>query len=39
MELDWNFRKCLKKHGYDEETVKEIWKWYNYKEKTGVASF
>jgi hypothetical protein len=29
----------LRKSGYSEKTVKEIWKWYDYVEKKGVANW
>jgi hypothetical protein len=29
----------LKRNGYSEKTVSEIWKWYDFSERRGVASF
>jgi hypothetical protein len=34
-----NFDEMLKKRGYPTEVVEEMWKWYDYSEKKGVASF
>jgi len=33
------FMKLLLSHGYSEKVVEEIWKWYDFSEKKGVASF
>jgi hypothetical protein len=33
------FKSLLKHQGYSEKTVKEIWKWYDFSEKKGAASF
>jgi hypothetical protein len=33
------FKKLLLSHGYSEKVVEEIWKWYDFSEKKGVASF
>jgi hypothetical protein len=32
-------RSLLKRYGYSEKTIKEIWKWYDFSERKGVASF
>jgi hypothetical protein len=29
----------LKREGYSEKAVKEVWKWYDFSERKGVASF
>jgi hypothetical protein len=29
----------LSQHGYSENAVKEIWKWYDFSERKGVANF
>jgi len=29
----------LKRHGYSGETIKEIWKWYDFSERKGAASY
>jgi len=36
---DPSFKAKLQKAGYSEKMIEEIWKWYDYKEKKGVASF
>jgi hypothetical protein len=33
------FTKLLLSHGYSEKVAEEIWKWYDFSEKKGVASF
>jgi hypothetical protein len=33
------FNKMLEKGGYSKKTIKQMWKWYDYSEKKGVASF
>ena len=33
------FEQILKKRGYSTEVVEEMWKWYDYSEKKGVASY
>ena len=34
-----SFKTLLKKRGYSEETIKEIYKWYDYSERKGIANF
>ena len=34
-----SFRLALKNQGYSDDTIEELWKWYDYSEKKGVASF
>ena len=34
-----SFRILLKKNGYSDKIVKEIWKWYDFSERKGAASF
>jgi len=29
----------LKNKGYSEEEIEKLWKWYDFSEKKGVASF
>jgi hypothetical protein len=29
----------LRKQGYSDEMIKELWKWYDSSEKKGVASY
>ena len=33
------FKNLIIKHGYSEKVANELWKWYNFSEKRGVASF
>jgi len=33
------FRVLLKRNRYSKKAVEEIWKWYDYSEKKGAASF
>jgi hypothetical protein len=32
-------RKMLKNYGYSEKVADELWKWCDFSEKKGVASF
>ena len=34
-----SLRSLLKRNGYSGRTVDEIWKWYDFSERKGVASF
>jgi hypothetical protein len=34
-----SLRSLLKRHGYSDETVEAIWKWYDFHDRKGVASF
>jgi len=34
-----SLRFLLKQQGYSEETVEEIWKWYDFRKRKGAASF
>ena len=34
-----NFNQMLKERGYSTEAIEKMWKWYDYSEKKGVASF
>jgi hypothetical protein len=34
-----NLRVQLRKQGFTDEMIKELWKWYDYSEKKGVASY
>jgi hypothetical protein len=29
----------LREQGYSDDVIKELWKWYDYSEKKGVASY
>jgi hypothetical protein len=33
------FRELIVKRGYSERAVDELWKWYDFSDKKGVASF
>ena len=39
METSKDFCKLLKERGYSIEAIEKMWKWYDYSEKKGVASF
>ena len=39
METSKDFSKLLKERGYSTEAIEKMWKWYDYSEKKGVASF
>jgi hypothetical protein len=32
-------RFILKQCGYSDNTIREIWKWYNFSDRRGVASY
>jgi hypothetical protein len=34
-----SLRFLLKQQGYSEETVEEIWKWYDFHKRKGAAGF
>ena len=34
-----DFCEMLKKRGYSTKTIEELWKWYDFSEKKGIASF
>ena len=34
-----SFKKQMKEQGFSEKAIEEMWKWYDYSEKKGVASF
>ena len=33
------FKDILRAQGYSTKTIEKLWKWYDYSEKKGVASF
>jgi hypothetical protein len=33
------FKQLLFSHGYSEKVVEELWKWYDFSDKKGVASY
>jgi hypothetical protein len=33
------FKILLVSHGYSEKVADELWKWYDFSEKKGVASY
>jgi len=39
MKVDKSFEILLKKQGCCENVIRELWKWFDYSEKMGVASF
>jgi len=39
MKPDPSFKQMLKNKGYSEEAIEKLWKWYDFSEKKGVASF
>jgi hypothetical protein len=39
MKVDRSFETLLKKRGCSDKAIKELWKWFDYSEKKGVASF
>jgi hypothetical protein len=34
-----SFNILLKQQGYSEKAIEKLWKWYDYSEKKGVASY
>ena len=34
-----SFKNLLKGHGHRLKSLDELWKWYDFSEKTGIASF
>ena len=34
-----SFKKLLATYGHKIKSVDELWKWYDFSEKTGIASF
>jgi len=34
-----SFVFLLRRNGYSKKTIEEIWKWYDFSEKKGVANF
>jgi hypothetical protein len=39
MTVDQCFEILLKQRGCSEKAIKELWKWFDYSEKKGVASY
>jgi hypothetical protein len=39
MHANKEFQQLLKKEGYNANAIGELWKWYDYSEKKGVASY
>ncbi len=33
------FRSLLLQKGYSEKAIREIWRWYDFSERKGVASY
>lgn len=34
-----SFQQMLKNQGYSEDAIEQLWKWYDYSEKKGIASY
>jgi len=34
-----DFKLALKNRGFSEDSIEELWKWYDFSKKKGVASF
>jgi hypothetical protein len=34
-----HWKSLLRTYGYSEKAIREVWKWYDFSEKKGVASF
>jgi hypothetical protein len=39
MEPSKKFNQMLEKGDYSKKTIEQMWKWYDFLEKKGVASF
>jgi len=39
MKVDPSFEILLKQRGCSEKAIKELWKWFDYSEKKGVANY
>jgi hypothetical protein len=39
MKAKKSFNDMLKQEGYSEKAIEQLWKWYDYSEKKGVASY
>jgi len=39
MKAPKSFQQMLKNQGYSGEVIEELWKWYDYSEKKGIASY
>ena len=39
MKASKDFSAMLKDRGYSTEAINKMWKWYDFSEKKGVASF
>jgi len=39
MKVNISFETLLRTRGCSEKAIKELWKWFDYSEKKGVASF
>jgi hypothetical protein len=33
------FKLLLKENGYSDNAIDELWKWYDYTEKKGIATY
>jgi hypothetical protein len=36
---DSSLARALQKASYSKKAIEELWKWYDYKEKKGVANY
>jgi hypothetical protein len=39
MKAKTSFDILMKQQGYSEKAIEQLWKWYDYSEKKGVASY
>ncbi len=39
MEPSQKFNQMMEKMGYSKDAIKKMWKWYDYSEKKGIASY
>jgi hypothetical protein len=39
MKIKSSFERMLKQQGYSDKSIQELWKWYGFSEKRGVASY
>ena len=38
-QLDYAVKELLKQQGYSEKNIHDIWKWFDFSERKGVANF
>jgi hypothetical protein len=39
MKAKKSFIMLMKQQGYSDEAIEKLWKWYDYSERKGVASY